>query len=67
LGGRISVEIGTGRREGTFEGLDGSGRLLFRGEGGIETIESADLWILPQTDGSPVAASSASHAREGRD
>ena len=67
LGGRISLETGAGRRQGTFEGLDCFGRLLFRGESGIETIESADLWILPQTDGSPVAASSASLAREGRD
>ena len=66
-GARVRVERDGKRREGTFEGLDGAGRLLFRGESGIETIESADLWILPQSDGSPVAASSASHAREGRD
>jgi len=67
LGERVTVENGGRRREGTFEGLDGAGRLLFRGEGGIEGIESADLWILPQSDGSPVAASSASLAREGPD
>ncbi len=67
LGARIGIETGGRRREGTFEGLDGAGRLLFRGGCAIETIESADLWILPQSDGSPVAASSASHAREGRD
>jgi BirA family transcriptional regulator, biotin operon repressor / biotin---[acetyl-CoA-carboxylase] ligase len=67
LGERVSVESGGRRREGTFEGLDGAGRLLFRGESGIEGIESADLWILPQSDGSPVAASSASLAREGPD
>jgi BirA family transcriptional regulator, biotin operon repressor / biotin---[acetyl-CoA-carboxylase] ligase len=65
LGGRVRIESGDGRREGTFEGLDGDGRLLFRGESGIEAIETADLWISPQSDGSPVAASSTSLAREG--
>ena len=67
LGERIRVESGGRRREGTFEGLDGAGRLLFRGESGIEGIETADLWILPQSDGAPVAvaASSALLAREG--
>lgn len=65
LGDRVRVESGGRRREGTFEGLDGAGRMLFRGASGIERIESADLWILPQSDGSPVAASSASLAREG--
>lgn len=63
LGERIRIESGGRRREGTFEGLDDAGRLLFRGGSGIEGIESADLWILPQSDGSPVAASSASLAR----
>ena len=67
LGERVRVERGGRLREGTFEGLDGAGRLLFRGESGIDAIESADLWILPQSDGSPVAASSASLAREGPD
>lgn len=68
LGVRIRIESGGRQREGAFEGLDGAGRLLFRGESGIERIESADLWILPQSDGSPVAAaSSASLVREGPD
>jgi len=67
LGERVTVESGGRRRDGTFEGLDGAGRLLFRGESGIEGIESADLWISPQSDGSPVAASPASLAREGPD
>ena len=66
LGEVIRIENASGRREGTFEGLDPDGRLLFRGKSGIETIEAADLWILPQSDGSPVASSSASRAREGR-
>jgi BirA family transcriptional regulator, biotin operon repressor / biotin---[acetyl-CoA-carboxylase] ligase len=67
LGARVRVESGGRRREGTFEGLDAAGRMLFRGESGIERIESADLWILPQSDGSPLPASSASLAREGPD
>jgi BirA family biotin operon repressor/biotin-[acetyl-CoA-carboxylase] ligase len=66
LGEVIRIENASGRREGTFEGLDPDGRLLFRGKSGIETIEAADLWILPQSDGSPVASSSVSRAREGR-
>jgi BirA family transcriptional regulator, biotin operon repressor / biotin---[acetyl-CoA-carboxylase] ligase len=66
LGERIRIETAGGRREGTFEGLDGEGRLLFRGAGGIEAIETADLWILPVSDGSPIAAASASRAWEGR-
>ena len=65
LGGRVRIESGGGRREGTFVGLDVDGRLLFRGESGIEAIETADLFISPQSDGSPVAASSASLAGEG--
>jgi BirA family biotin operon repressor/biotin-[acetyl-CoA-carboxylase] ligase len=59
LGERIRIENAAGRREGTFEGLDAEGRLLFRGERGIEIVETADLWILSQSDGSPAAASSA--------
>ena len=66
LGERVCIETAGGRREGTFEGLDGEGRLLFRGAGGIEAIETADLWILPTSDGSPIAAASASRAWEGR-
>ena len=66
LGGRIGVETANGRREGAFAGLDADGRLLFRGAGGVETVEAADLWILPTPDGPPLAASSASLAREGR-
>ncbi len=65
LGGSVRIDSGGGPRQGTFEGLDGAGRLLFRGRSGIEAIETADLFISPQSDGSPVAASSASLAREG--
>lgn len=63
---RIRIESGGRRRDGVFEGLDADGRLLFRGEGGIEAVETADLWILPASDRSPAAASSASLAREGQ-
>jgi BirA family biotin operon repressor/biotin-[acetyl-CoA-carboxylase] ligase len=66
LGEPIRIENAGGRREGTFGGLDPDGRLLFRGKSGIEVVEAADLWILPASDGPPVAATSASRAREGR-
>jgi BirA family biotin operon repressor/biotin-[acetyl-CoA-carboxylase] ligase len=67
LGRRIRIENSAGRREGVFEGLDAGGRLLFRGaRGALEAIETADLWILPAPDGPPLAAPSASLAREGR-
>jgi BirA family biotin operon repressor/biotin-[acetyl-CoA-carboxylase] ligase len=56
LGQRIGIEAVGGRREGVFEGLDADGRLLFRGEGGIEAIETGDLWLLPAADGSPGAS-----------
>ena len=59
LGERIRVAGARGARDGTFAGLDADGRLLFRGERGIETIEAADLWILPASDDSPVTVESA--------
>ena len=65
LGGPIRIENHNGRREGTFEGLDVDGRLLFRGTSGIETVETADLWILPALDRAPEPAAAGSHAREG--
>jgi len=64
LGGPIRIENHNGRREGTFEGLDVDGRLLFRGTSGIETVETADLWILPALDRAPEPAAAGSHARE---
>jgi BirA family transcriptional regulator, biotin operon repressor / biotin---[acetyl-CoA-carboxylase] ligase len=45
-GASVRIDYAGTRREGVFEGLDESGRLLFRGDRGIEAIESADLWIL---------------------
>ncbi len=65
IGERIRISTPRERREGAFEGLDVDGRLLFRGESGIETIETADLWILPALNDSPAAAHSAL-AGEGR-
>jgi BirA family biotin operon repressor/biotin-[acetyl-CoA-carboxylase] ligase len=49
LGGPIRVVSSRGSREGLFEGLDASGRLLMRTAGAIETIEAADLFLMPQS------------------
>lgn len=53
LGGRIRVSGREGAREGVFEGLDRDGRLLFRANGAIETIESADLALISNFEGAP--------------
>ena len=47
LGGPIRVSDPRGAREGAFEGLDGTGRLLLRTAQGVETIEAADLYLAP--------------------
>ena len=65
VGERIRISGPQGRREGVFEGLDADGRLLFRGAEGIEAVETADLWILPDMDDLPATALSAL-AVEGR-
>jgi BirA family transcriptional regulator, biotin operon repressor / biotin---[acetyl-CoA-carboxylase] ligase len=65
LGTIVRIDDARGRREGAFEGLDADGRLLFRGAGGIETIEAADLWISPASDNAPIKAASGSLVREG--
>ncbi len=65
IGSLVRIDDARGRREGAFEGLDADGRLLFRGAGGIEAIEAADLWISPASDGAPITAASGSLAREG--
>lgn len=57
VGERIRIQSATGRREGVFEGLDVDGRLLFRGDHGVETVEAADLWLLPASDGRAASAS----------
>lgn len=62
---RVETAAG-GRRDGVFQGLDADGRLLFRGEGGLETIEAGDIFMLAPQRGASAAASSAALAREGR-
>jgi len=54
LGARVRIDDALGRREGAFEGLDVDGRLLFRGAGGIEAIDAADLSLSPASDSAPV-------------
>jgi BirA family biotin operon repressor/biotin-[acetyl-CoA-carboxylase] ligase len=65
LGETVRIDDARGRREGTFEGLDVDGRLLFRGSSGTEAIEAADLWISPEPENASVAAASGSLVREG--
>ena len=65
LGTVVRIEGVRGRREGAFEGLDADGRLLFRGEGGTEAIEAADLWISPDPDDASPVASPGLRVREG--
>jgi BirA family biotin operon repressor/biotin-[acetyl-CoA-carboxylase] ligase len=50
LGGPILIENGGVKREGVFEGIDANGRLLLRSGRGLETVEAADLRILPASD-----------------
>ena len=59
LGEPIAIHNGAGRREGVFEGIDTAGRLLMRSERGIESIEAADLTLLPRLDAPSQAALSA--------
>jgi BirA family transcriptional regulator, biotin operon repressor / biotin---[acetyl-CoA-carboxylase] ligase len=61
VGALVRIDDARGRREGAFEGLDADGRLLFRGDGGPEAIEAADLWISPVTNGAQTAAASDSY------
>jgi BirA family transcriptional regulator, biotin operon repressor / biotin---[acetyl-CoA-carboxylase] ligase len=66
LGERITIKNGTDQREGMFEGIDATGRLLIRSERGVETIEAADLWLMPGSGSPPREVLSASHRPEGR-
>jgi len=50
LGGPIRVADPRGARQGTFEGLDGDGRLLLRTAAGVEAIETADLQLAPPAE-----------------
>ena len=64
LGGRIEIESRGGKREGVFDGIDADGRLLLRTHRGLETVEAADLRILPAFD-APPATSSVTFAGRG--
>jgi BirA family transcriptional regulator, biotin operon repressor / biotin---[acetyl-CoA-carboxylase] ligase len=65
LGKRIAVKSAAEQREGVFEGIDATGRLLMRSEHGLDIIEAADLWLLPSSSALPRALS-ASRRPEGR-
>jgi BirA family transcriptional regulator, biotin operon repressor / biotin---[acetyl-CoA-carboxylase] ligase len=65
LGGRIEIESRGGKRQGVFDGIDADARLLLRTHRGLETVEAADLRILPAFD-APPAPSSDAFAGEGR-
>ncbi|MGB7973819.1 MAG: biotin--[acetyl-CoA-carboxylase] ligase [Roseiarcus sp.] len=49
LGERIAIQNGAGRREGVFEGIDATGRLLMHSEHGLDAIEAGDTWLLPRS------------------
>ena len=53
LGQPIRISDPRGVREGLFEGLDAQGRLTMRTPTGMETVEAADITLLP-----PVAPAS---------
>ena len=65
IGTIVRIDTAQGRREGALEGLDADGRLLFRGAGGVEAIEAADLWISQAPEGGPLAGPPGSPVREG--
>jgi len=52
IGGPIRLATALGSRDGLFAGLDASGRLLMRTQCGLETIEAADLILMPRLDDS---------------
>jgi len=60
LDGPIRVSNARGAREGSFEGLDARGRLILNRNGVLETIESADITLIPTNPGGPLAAASSS-------
>lgn len=61
LGGPIRVSNAHGERAGSFEGLDARGRLILNRNGVLETVESADITLMPTIPGAvPVAASNPS-------
>jgi BirA family biotin operon repressor/biotin-[acetyl-CoA-carboxylase] ligase len=46
LNGPIRVSGVNGAREGVFQGVDARGRLLLRRGDAIETVESADIFLI---------------------
>jgi BirA family biotin operon repressor/biotin-[acetyl-CoA-carboxylase] ligase len=65
LGERIAIKNEADQREGVFEGIDATGRLLMRSKRGLETIEAADLRLVPNLGDPRRAVLSASHRPEG--
>lgn len=51
LGGPIRIGGAQGFREGAFETLDEQGRLMLRGEKGLETVEAGDLFLVREAAG----------------
>jgi BirA family transcriptional regulator, biotin operon repressor / biotin---[acetyl-CoA-carboxylase] ligase len=66
LGERIAIQNGRDQREGVFEGIDATGRLLMHSEQGLDAVQAADVWILPRSGVLPQVAPPAAHPPEGR-
>jgi BirA family transcriptional regulator, biotin operon repressor / biotin---[acetyl-CoA-carboxylase] ligase len=66
VGERIVIQNGAGQREGVFEGVDASGRLLMRSGHGLDAIEAGDVWLLPHSGIPPRMIEPVSHSPEGR-
>jgi biotin-[acetyl-CoA-carboxylase] ligase BirA-like protein len=66
LGERIAIQNGGRQREGVFEGIDATGRLLMRSEQGLDAVEAADVWILPRSGVLPGVDPPSAHPPEGR-
>ena len=66
LGERIAIQNGGGQREGVFEGIDTTGRLLMYSEQGLDAIEAGDVWIMPRSGVLPPAVPPAAHPPEGQ-
>jgi BirA family biotin operon repressor/biotin-[acetyl-CoA-carboxylase] ligase len=66
LGERIAIQNGGGQREGVFEGIDTTGRLLMHSEQGLDAVEAADVWILPRSGVLPRVVPAAAHPADGR-
>ena len=53
LGQPIRISDPRGVREGIFEGLDAQGRMTMRSSTGMETVEAADITLLPPAAAAP--------------